>query len=256
MTGADKPTGNDMARGLGTMTALLRRWRARIGRRHPSRKRLVEAVFDATAPAAISTARHLGRCAPCAQRAGELRTFLDTLADTADDAFDDAFPPDRLRTQRARIDHRLARAVGKIEPARVLAFPFRRARRRPAAPGPGRWAAASTAVGLALGLLTGQLVHLHRNPAPNPGPDAAVARPRAGGATAAAFDRAGAGELRPAPGGEAAPAALTLSEFERVLTETALLDALDASAVSLPVTELASIDALTPRVRDLPPAVR
>ena len=238
------------------MTALLQRWRPRIGR-HPSQKRLIEAAFDDAAPAAaISTARHLGQCAPCAQRAGELRTFLDTLADAADDAFDDAFPPDRLRTQRARIDHRLARAVGKIEPARVLAFPFRRARRRPAAPGPGRWAAASTAVGLALGLLTGQLVHLHRNPTPNPGPYAAVARPRAGGGAAVAFDRAGTGERRPVPEGETAPTALTLSEFEQVLTETALLDALDAAAVSLPVTELASIDALTPRVRDLPPAVR
>ena len=99
-------------------------------------------------------------------------------------------------------------------------------------------------------------MHLHRNPAPNPGADAAVARPRAGGDAPVAFDRAGANELRPAPGGETAPTALTLSEFERVLAETALLDALDASAVSLPVTELASIDALTPRVRDLPPAVR
>lgn len=244
------------------MTALLQRWRNRSGRRHPPRRRLTEAVLDATAgPDAIATARHLRRCAPCARRADELRTFIDTLADAAGDAFDDAFPPDRLQAQRARIDQRLARAVGKIAPARVLAFPFRRTRFRRTRPhragfGPVRQATASAAVGLALGLVAGQLVHLPRSPAPNPGPGAAVEPPQAADREAAPSDRTAAVELPPAPGGEGRPANLTLSEFERVMAETALLDALDIGAVSLPVTELASIDALTPRVRDLAGAVR
>ena len=112
---------------------------------------LLEVVFGATGTAAaLSTVRHVRRCGPCTHRAAELRTFLDTLADASGASFDEAFPPDRLEVQRARIDHRLAQAVGRIEPARVLAFPFRRTPQRRADFGPGRWAAA-TAVGLALG---------------------------------------------------------------------------------------------------------
>lgn len=236
------------------MTALLQRWRTGIGRGHLSRNRLIEALTGAPGdPAATSAARHLARCAPCRRRAGELRAFLDTLADAAGASFDDAFPPDRLRAQRARIDRRLARAVGKTEPARVLAFPFGRTRRHPTGRTRGR-RALTAAAGLVLGLVAGQLAHLPRDSAPAPG--AAGEPPRAGGGPAAAFDGGGGAGLPSSPGGAARPANLTLSEFERVLAETALLDTVGAAAVSLPVTELASIDALTPRVRDLPAAGR
>ena len=235
------------------MTALLQRWR--IGRGHPSRNRLIEALTDAPGdPAATSTARHLARCAPCRRRADELRAFLDALADAADASFDDAFPTDRLQGQRARIDHRLARAVGKIEPARVLAFPFGRTRRHPAGRARGRRALTSAAAGLVLGLVAGQLAHPPRDSASAPG--AAVEPPRAADGSEAAFDGGVGGGLPPAAAGAARPANLTLSEFERVMAETALLDTVGAAAVSLPVTELASIDALTPRVRDLPAAGR
>jgi hypothetical protein len=234
------------------MTALLQRWRTRIGRGHPSTDRLLEeVVFGAPdAATALSTARHLRRCAPCAQRAGELRTFLDTLADAAGDSFDETFPPDRLQVQRARIDHRLAQAIGRIEPARVLAFPFRRAPERRVDLGPGRWAAATTAVGLALGMVTGQLLHFHRNPAPAPGAGATFAESRAGGDVDVTLDVAGTIELPPSSAGGAIPTTLTLSEFERVMAEAALLDTFDVATISLPVTELAWIDALTPHVSD------
>ena len=231
------------------MTAFLQRWRARIGR-HPSRDRLLEAAFgaaDTAATAAISTARHLRRCARCARRADDLRAFLDQLSDAARASFDEGFPPDRLHAQRTRIDHRLARAVGRVEPARVLAFPFRRAQAPRAVPGPGRRAAAAVAVGLALGLATGQLVRFHRFPAPDAG--AAVAEPGAG--IDAGTGAAAAGERPPAP-----RPPLTLSEFERVMTEASLLDTLEAAAIGLPVTELASIDALTPHVPDAAAPVR
>ena len=229
------------------MTALLQRWRNRIGRRHPSTDRLLEMAFGATSAAtALSTARHLRRCAPCRHRAGELRTLLDTLADASGASFDEAFPPERLQVQRARIDHRLARAGGRAAPARVLAFPFRRTPVHRADLRPRRWAPAA-AVGLALGMVAGQLVHLYRSPAPAPG--AAFTESRAEGNVEAPLLLAGTIELPPAPAGETATT-LTLSEFEQVMTETALLDTLDVATISLPVTELASIDALTPHVSE------
>ena len=246
-----------MARRLEKMTALLQRWRTRIGRRHPSMDRLLGVVFGAAGTAtAISTARHVRRCAPCKHRAAELRTFLDTLADASHASFGEAFPPDRLAAQRARIDHRLAQAIGRVEPARVLAFPFRRAPERRVAFGPGRLAAASTAIGLALGVVTGQLVHFHRNPAPGPGADATFAESGVEGSVNAPLELAGTIELPPASAGDAIPTTLTLSEFEQVMTETAFLDTLDVATISLPVTELASIDALTPHVPDIASTVR
>ena len=63
-------------------------------------------------------------------------------------------------------------------------------------------------------------------------------------------------ELPPASTADTPRTPLSLSEFEQVVAEAALLDALDVATVSLPVTELASIDALTPRVTDLAAAVR
>lgn len=230
------------------MTALLQRWRARIGR-HPSRDRLLEAASgaaDTAATAAISTARHLRRCPRCARRADDLRAFLDRLPDAAGASFDEAFPPDRLRAQRTRIDRRLALAVGKVEPARVIAFPFRRAPAPRAGPGPHRRAAAAVAAGLVLGMVTGQLVHFHRFSAP----DAGAVREEPGAGIDARID-AGAVERPPAP-----RSPLTLSEFEQVVTRDLLLDTLEVAAIGLPVTELASIDALTPHVPDAAAPVR
>ena len=252
------------------MTALLRRWRTRTDRGHPSDDHLVEAVFG-DAAVAMSTARHLRTCSRCAHRAGELRRFLDTVADGAGAAFDEAFPPDRLQAQRARIDHRLARVVGVVERARVLSFPFRRTPERRRDLRPSRWAVAATAAGLALGIVAGQLVDLHWGAATMPGigpgsggvPEASA---RAGVGTGAGtevgtevnatLDMTGTIELPPASTADAVRTPLSLSEFEQVMAEAALLDALDVATVSLPVTELASIDALTPRVPDLAAAVR
>ena len=256
------------------MTGLLQRWRNRTGGGHPSEDRLLDVASGATDTAvAISTARHLRTCPRCTRRAAELRRFLDTVADSAGASFDEAFPPDRLRVQRARIDHRLARVVGTVERARVLSFPFRRTPERRRDLRPSRWAVAATAAGLALGMVAGQFVDLHRGPAtmPDLGPSSgAVSEATAGtgvgtgvgvgtgaGAEAnATLDMTGTIELPPASTADTPRTPLSLSEFEQVVAEAALLDALDVATVSLPVTELASIDALTPRVTDLAAAVR
>ena len=252
--------------GSGRMTALLQRWRNRIGG-HPSEDRLLDVVSGATDTAvAISTARHLRTCPRCARRAGELRRFVDTVADAAGASFDEAFPPERLRAQRARIDHRLARVAGAVERARVLSFPFRRTPERRRDLRPGRWAVAATAAGLALGIVAGQLLDLRWEPAmPNRGSSSPVvpdtpagtgAGTEAGSGVNATLDMTGTIVLPPASTADTPRSPLSLSEFEQVVAEAALLDALDVATVSLPVTELASIDALTPRVTDLATAVR
>ena len=246
------------------MTALLQRWRNRTGRGHPSEDRLLDVVSGATDTAvAISTARHLRTCSRCTHRADELRTFLDTVVDGAGASFDEAFPPGRLQAQRALIDHRLARVVGAVERARVLTFPFRRTPERRRDLRPSRWAVAATAAGLALGIVAGQLVDFDRGPTtmPDLGPSSGVV-PEASAGTGvgtglnATLAMTGTIELRPASTGDTPRTPLSLSEFEQVMAEAALLDALDVATVSLPVTELASIDALTPRVTDLAAAGR
>lgn len=242
------------------MTALLRRWRACIAPRHPSEDRLFDVVSGATdTPVAISTARHVRKCPACTHRARDLRMFLDTLADGAGASFDEAFPPERLRAQRTRIAHRLARTVGRVERARVLAFPFRRAPERRRDLRSGRWAAAATAAGLAVGMIAGQLLDFRPPPASTPGVGASLgAAPEApaGTGASATLDMTGTIELPPASSPDIARAPLSLSEFEQVMADAALLDTLDVATISLPVTELASIDALTPRVPDIAAAVR
>ena len=246
------------------MTALLQRWRTRTAGGHPTEDRLLDAVSGATDTAvAISTARHLRTCPRCVRRAGELRSFLDTVTDAADASFDEAFPPDRLQVQRARIDHRLVRVVGIVERARVLSFPFRRTPERRRDLRPSRWAVAATAAGLALGIVAGQLVDFQWGPTtmPDLGPSSGVVSEASAGTGAgseanATLDMTGTIVLPPASTAGAPRTPLSLSEFEQVVAEAALLDALDVATVSLPVTELASIDALTPRVTDFAAAVR
>ena len=242
------------------MTALLRRWRTRTDRGHPSEDHLLEAVFGPGDTAvAMSTARHLRRCVRCTHRARELRRLLDTVADGAGASFDEAFPPDRLQAQRARIDHRLACVVGAVERARVLSFPLRRTPERRRDLRPSRWAVAATAAGLALGIVAGQLMDRHWGPTAMPGlgpSPGVVSEAPAGTGANATVDMTGTIELPPASTADAAHTPLSLSEFEQVMAEAALLDALDVATVSLPVTELSSIDALTPRVPDLATAVR
>ena len=56
-------------------------------------------------------------------------------------------------------------------------------------------------------------------------------------------------ELPPLPGNYTGP--LTLDAFAQVMPDEAFLGSLDVALTSTQVSELVSIDALTPRVRDL-----
>ena len=186
---------------------------------------------------------------------------LEAMPDTAGAGFDEVFTPQRLHTQRARIAHRLAQAVGQIEPARVLAFPFSVRPRRPLQLSPARWLAGAAA-GLLLGVTAGQLLHYH--PA-GTGPQLAStdadddaettpATRRAAAELAApsdTLDMTGTVELPPPDGNTALASPITLDDFERLMADEEFLGSLDLALTSFQVSELESIDALTPRVRDL-----
>ena len=231
--------------------------------RHLSEDRLLSVALDSTGQStsmAAAALNHLQTCGECEERLGALTAQLEAMPDTAGAGFDEVFTPQRLHTQRARIAHRLAQAVGQIEPARVLAFPFSVRPRRPLQLSPARWLAGAAA-GLLLGVTAGQLLHYH--PA-GTGPQLAStdadddaettpATRRAAAELAApsgTHDMTGTVELPP-PGNTALASPITLDDFERLMADEEFLGSLDLALTSFQVSELESIDALTPRVRDL-----
>lgn len=196
--------------------------------------------------------RHLDACSGCEERLASVAAELDAVRNVAAAGFDEVFTPNRLQTQRARIAHRLATLVGTEAPARVLAFPFS-TRRLPRLESRAiRWVGAATAAGLLLGVTAGQLVHFHPD-----APDGRVAAPSETPATESArtFDMTGTVELPPL--GDVNTEAvrppedpLTVSQFEQVLADEEFLGSLDLALTSFQVSELETIDALTPRVGD------
>ena len=216
-------------------------------------------TMDEPARRTAAMARHLRACGHCERRFNDLNALFETMPEVAQAGFEEVFTPARLEAQRARIWHRLAQIVGTVEPAHVLAFPCsgRPLRRLDATP--GRWLAAVAAAGLLLGVTAGQLIHYHPVAPLNEDVDVT------GGETVNVAPRSAADRDRPAelldmtgtvqltaPDGdrrtETPP--LTLDEFERVMPEEEFLGNLDLALTSFQVSELASIDALTPRVRD------
>ncbi len=235
-----------------------RMWR-RIPQRHLSENRLLALALDTTdetARSAVTAACHLQTCGRCEHRFSTLTTLLEALPEMADAGFEDIFTPQRLQAQRARIGHRLAQLVGTVEPARVLAFPFSGQPLKQLDVRAGRWLAAAAAAGLLLGVTAGQLIHYHpgatRSATATDTMDDATRSAAALDEPAGTFDMTGTVELPSADGDSYTQASpLTLVEFEQLMTEEGFLNNLDLALTSYQVSELESIDALTPRVRDL-----
>ena len=234
-----------------------RMWR-RLPRRHLSEDRLLALALgtpDASTRTAMAAADHLQTCGPCESRVSVLAALLEAMPEVANAGFEDAFTPQRLEAQRTRIGHRLAQLVGTVEPARVLAFPFSPRPPRQFSDRPGRWLAAAAAAGLLLGVTAGQLIHFYPIAtrtaiAADTTDDATRSAPF--DAPAGTFDMTGTVELPPADGGSQTQASpLTLVEFAQLMEEEGFLSNLDLALTSYQVSELESIDALTPRVRDL-----
>jgi hypothetical protein len=215
-------------------------------------------------PTDPTVTQHVTSCRRCDRRSRDAADQLLALADAATASFDDTFTPDVLHAQRTRIGRRLNRLVGTAAPGRLLDFPFARNPRRRIHVSSGGWMPAAVVGALLLGLAAGQLVHLHpldagasatttraadpRNPEQRaPDPRAASGPARLGAAQD--MDMTGSIELPPLPGNYTGP--LTLDAFAQVMPDEAFLGSLDVALTSTQVSELVSIDALTPRVRDL-----
>ena len=237
---------------------LRRLWR-RLPQRHLSEDRLLALALgtrDASTRTAMAAACHLQTCGPCERRFRKLTALLTAMPTVATDGFENVFTPQRLQAQRARIGHRLAQLVGTVEPARVLAFPFSGQPLRQFSVRPGRWLAAAAATGLLLGVTAGQLIHYHpvatRTAIAADTPDDAARSAAPFDAPPGTFDMTGTVELPPVDGDSQTQASpLTLVEFAQLMEEEGFLSNLDLALTSYQVSELESIDALTPRVRDL-----
>ena len=246
----------DGSLGTGTMTSRLDpywRWLSRRAiRRHLSESHLVALALnaqDTPAPVAAAAARHLLDCDRCEERLDALRSHLATMPEVASAGFEEAFTPSRLRAQRARIGHRLAHLVGKVQPGRVLAFPFAGQPFRRLDVRVGRWLAAAAAAGLLLGITAGQLIQYGLSPTGTAAETSATARQSLAGVPET-FDVTA---VQPDRLTVASP--LTLDEFAQVMMQVTadeeFLGSLERALTSVPVSEFETIDALTPRVGDL-----
>jgi hypothetical protein len=215
-------------------------------------------------PTDPTVAQHVTSCRRCDRRSRDAADQLLALADAATASFDDTFTPDVLHAQRTRIGRRLSMLVGTAAPGRLLDFPFAPNPRGRIHVSSGGWMPAAVVGALLLGLTAGQLVHLHpldaganatitraidgRNPAQRVPDPRAASRPARLGA-AQNMDMTGTIELPPLPANYTGP--LTLDAFAQVMPDEAFLGSLDVALTGTQVSELASIDALTPHVRDL-----
>lgn len=230
----------------------------RLPRRHPSEDRLLALALGTMGVAGmdVTVMSHLRVCGPCEHRFTALKTLLTAMPEVADDQFEEVFTPQRLQSQRARIGHRLAQLVGTVEPARVLAFPIYARTLRRFDLHPASWLAVAAAIGVLLGVTAGQLVHYYpfvtqSTPVADPADTAARSAAALDG-SAGTFDVTGTIELPPTDGNNPTQASsLTLAEFAQLMAEEGFLSNLDLALTSHQISELESIDALTPRVRDL-----
>jgi anti-sigma factor RsiW len=110
---------------------------------------LAERAGEAVDPPA---AEHLADCGDCGARYAELARVMDGVRAEADAETDEVFTPERLRAQQQQIARRIEH-VGRA--ARVISFPGRFVSRHmtaTAARGVTRWAYASAAAGLVIGV--------------------------------------------------------------------------------------------------------
>ena len=174
-------------------------------------------------------------------------------------SFDKAYTTERHQAQRRRIGHRLATLVGTEAPGKVIRFPFSGRPLPQLSARRGHWVAVASAAGLVIGVSAGQLLHFHAAPA-EPISSDGVAVTESAQTVASAYDMTGTVELPPLDDGLQHTAgersSLTLGEFDELMGNAAFLINGDLALTSFLVSELESIDALTPHVGDLPVDIR
>jgi hypothetical protein len=178
-------------------------------------------------------AEHLADCGECRARYTELVRFMDGVRAEADAETDEVFTPERLRAQQLKIARRIE-PLGRA--ARVIEFPGRFVSRHmngPSARGVTRWAYASAAaalvVGVGLGVFYDSGWRLVR---------------RANQMTASAR------QLNPQLPAPIAPAATSGTAPAHEASDEAFLSDLEVALERPRTRELQPFDALTPHVRE------
>ena len=231
-----------------------------LPRRHLTGDCLLNVALGTTAKTINSAAaRHLRRCPDCSDRFADIRSLVRTLPEAAEIDFKATFTPERLRSQRRQIGVRLAQVTNLIEPAKLIEFPRAHRTLHPFRLRSSIWPITAATGGLLIGLLTGQFIHPHPTPTktvstaytPVLNQPTRLSRP------ASTLDITETIEL-PSPSADdpALTASLSLNEFERVISGNEFFRDLDLTSIRFQVTELESIDALTPGVRDVTTTVR
>lgn len=165
---------------------------------------------------------HLETCSSCRSRYAAFESWLDEIGTVARTEANEAFPAERLAAQQAQIMRRLE-ALDR--PARVILFPKQTQAMTAERSGARRWIAAAAAAGLLVGIAAGQMLDLRDAFSPSPRPFAQARRDTSAG------------------GGSIVPAIAQSDE--------AFLTELEEAALSPRVPELAALDAVTPRLRDI-----
>jgi hypothetical protein len=168
---------------------------------------------------------HLETCSSCRGRYAAFESWLDEIGTVARTEANEAFPAERLAAQQAQIMRRLE-ALDR--PARVILFPKQTQAMTADRSGARRWIAAAAAAGLLVGIAAGQMLDLRDAFSPSPQPFAQVRRDTAAG------------------GGSMQPTSLAVAQ-----SDEAFLTELEDAALSPRVPELAALDAVTPRLRDV-----
>lgn len=196
--------------------------------RHLDDAALAEFWTDAAlAPGEHPVHPHLDACPSCRARYTAFLEWLEDIGTVARAEADEAFPAERLAAQQSQI---LRRIESLEHPARIILFPKHTRPVIGERTGARRWIAAAAAAGLVVGIAAGQLLDLR---------DALGRRDQV-------FT-----QRQPVPSRSTAniqPASLAAAQ-----SDEAFLRDLEEASLSPRVPELAALDAVTPRLRDIGP---
>ena len=215
---------------MGSIRDAVRRRLTLLVHLHPSDDLLLEAVLGPMGSDGRGRAEaeaHIAECRSCADRLDELQAFVDAVNAETAASFDETVSAEHLATQRERIMRRVELAAGRRHPARVLRFPAGARSALATVNRARRWLGA--AAGLLVGVTVGQLVHLH------PEPPTGVPR-----------------TFAPAP--DRAPIAAAVSS--PLAADEQFMEELELALASPRVSELAALDEMTPRIREVTINVR
>jgi len=203
---------------------------------------------------------HLLICTHCSDRLTDMTTALTKLPDEIEANFQAAFSPERLEDQCRQIVRRLVQEMPKTDLTPAPKFSARFYLTKPASLFPRSIQLPSTAaaVFLLLGLFASKSFDFATVPLPssvthvsafNQSPGPAQASPTVGTTDTMRMQSA-------AVTASGHHSQISLEEFELIIAEYESAGRFTLSSTTGQITELASIDALTPSVRDKTPTTR